>query len=74
MNEIWIRSWTLGGIVLLSAGAGVLVGACLSLLLALILAPGSLDEAWATLREGGGRFSAWMNRGSGPRARQEGGK
>ena len=69
MNVIWILVWALAGVVLLSASAGVLAGAGCALGLALILAPGSVDEGRATLREGGGRFSTWMNRTFAPHAR-----
>lgn len=69
MNVPWILVWALVDIVLLSAGAGVLAGAGCALGLALILAPGSVDEVRATLREGGGRFSTWMNRTFDPHAR-----
>ena len=69
MNAIWILVWALAGVVLLSAGAGVLAGAGCALGLALILAPGSVDEVRETFRQGGGRFSTWMNRTSDLHAR-----
>ncbi len=55
MNETWILVWAL-------AGAGFTV------VLALILASRSAEEARATLREAGGRFSAWLSRTFAPRA------
>jgi hypothetical protein len=74
MNETWILFWALAGFMLVSAGAGVLAGAGFTLVLALILAPRSAEEAWATLREAGGRFSAWLGRTFAPRAHGEEGK
>jgi hypothetical protein len=67
MNEIWILLWALAGIVLPSAGAGMLAGVGMTVGLALILAPRSLEEAWLTLRDGGGRFSVWLSRTLAPR-------
>ena len=66
--------WALAGIMLVSAGAGALAGAGVTVVLGQILAPRSLEEAWATLREGGGRFSAWLSRTFAPRAHGEEGK
>ena len=60
MNETMIVLWALTGIML--AGAGLI------LLLTVFLAPRSWDEARATVQEGGGRFLAWLNRTSTPRA------
>ena len=74
MNENWIILWVLAGIVLVSAGAGALAGAGLTVALGLILAPRSAEEAWATLQEGGRRFSAWLSRTFAPRAHGEEGK
>jgi len=74
MNETWILLWALVGVILVSAGAGALVGAGFTVVLTLILAPQSLEEAWATLREAGGRFSAWLSRTFAPRAHGEEGK
>jgi len=51
-----------------------LAGAGLTVTLGLILAPRSAEEAWATLREGGGRFSTWLSRTFAPRAPGEEGK
>ena len=74
MNETWIILWALAGIMLVSAGAGVLAGAGLTVTLGLILAPRSAEEAWATLQEGGRRFSAWLRRTFAPRAHEEEGE
>ena len=74
MNETWILWWGLAGIMLVSAGAGALAGAGITVVLALILAPRSLEEGWSTLQEGGRRFSAWLNRTFAPRAHGEEGK
>ena len=74
MNETWILLWALAGVMLVSAGAGALAGAGTTVVLALILAPRSAEEAWATLREGGGRFSAWLSRTFAPRVHGEEGK
>lgn len=60
MNEAWILLWALAGIVLLSVSVGVLAGAGMIVGFALILAPGSPEEAWATLQDGGGRLSTWL--------------
>ena len=74
MNETMILLWALAGITLVGAGAGALAGAGVTVVLALILAPQSLEEARATLRDGGGRFSAWLSRTFTPRALGEEGR
>lgn len=61
----------LAGIMLVSAGAGALAGAGFTVVLALILVPRSAEEAWASPREGGRRFSAWLSRTFAARAHQE---
>jgi hypothetical protein len=68
VSESLILLWVLAGILLVSIGAGVLAGAGITVGVALILAPRSVEESWATLREGGGRFSAWLSRAFAPRA------
>jgi len=74
MSETWILSWALASVMLLGAGAGALAGVGVTVALILILAPRSLEEAWLTLREGGGRFSAWLRRTFAPGAHGEGAK
>ena len=74
MNEIWILLWALAGVVLLIASAGMLAGVGMTVGLALILAPRSLEEAWLTLRDGGGRCSIWLSRTLAPRVHGRGNK
>jgi hypothetical protein len=74
MNEIWILLWALAGVMLLVASARMLAGVGMTVGLALILAPRSVEEAWVTLRDGSGRFSVWLSRTLAPRVRGEGNK
>ena len=74
MSGSWVPLWALAGIMLFGAGAGALAGVGVTVALILILAPRSLEEAWVTLREGGGRFSAWLRRTFAPGAHGEGAK
>lgn len=71
MSGSLVLLWALAAAITLF-GVGALAGVGVTVALILILAPRSLEEAWLTLRGGGGRFSAWLRRTFAPRALGEG--